>query len=223
MVLPKIFTLTVLIGFSVFGNVVNAQNVYCCQDPTSGRRNCSDVLPSQCKGLAYKVYDKAGNVTREVGPPMTPEQKAAKEVEERRKREQEEALREQRRKDAALLETYGSVKDIDISLARAETEFKKVMQLTEDRIEEAKRRRKTFEAEAEFYKKRELPPEVARGLREADDEIKSHTSVLVSKKSDLEAVRAKHAADKKRYIEVMAGGGVFSHPDAKRQVPVTKK
>lgn len=219
--LPK--TCGLLLGLAVFLPAAQAQNMYCCQDPVTGRRSCGDVLPNQCKGLAYKILDKAGNVIKEVGPPLTPEQKAAKEAEERKLKEQEEALKEQRRKDAALLETYSSVNDIDLSLARAETEFKKAMQLAQEGIEEARKKRKKFEIEAEFYKNRELPPDVARGLRDADDEIRSLTTVLNSKKGDLENVRAKFAADKKRYLEILAGGGLFTHPDAKRQVEQKKK
>ncbi|OQA34112.1 MAG: hypothetical protein BWY57_00741 [Betaproteobacteria bacterium ADurb.Bin341] len=194
----------------------HAQSLYCCQDAATGRRNCGDTLPHECKGLAYKILDRAGNVIREVGPPLTAEQKAALQAEEEQKREHEAAMREQRRKDAALLETYSSVQDIDISLARAETELVKAMDLAEGRIKAAWDKRKKLESEAEFYKKGTLPPEIARGLRDADDEIRAYSDVLKSKKADLEKIRAKYAADKQRYLEILSGGGLLSHPDAKR-------
>jgi len=218
-----------LIGLPLFAGLlavttgVQAQNLYCCQDATSGRRSCADVLPKQCKGLAYKVYDRSGNVISEVGPPLTPEQKAAQEAEAKRKKELEEVMREQRRKDAALLETYGSVKDIDLMLARSEADLIKAMELAEEKIEAARKKRKKFENEAEFYKNRDLPPEVARALRDTDDEIKANWSLLNSKKSDLENMRAKFAADKKRYLEIISGGGLNSHPDARRSPGVPKK
>ncbi len=208
--------------FGLLSASAHAQNLYCCQDAASGRRNCGDTLPRECKGLAYKILDRAGNVVREVGPPLTAEQKAALQAEEEQKREREAALREQRRKDAALLETYSSVKDIDISLARAETELIKAMDLAEERIKAAWEKRKKLESEAEFYKKRTLPPEIARGLRDSDDEIKTYSSILKSKKADLESIRAKYAADKKRYLEIMASGGLLNHPDAKQPATVQK-
>lgn len=177
-------------------------NLYCCADPSTGRRVCADSVPEQCKGRGYKVLDSAGNVIKEVGPPLTPEQKAAKEAEAKRQKEIEAARREQQRKDGALLETYSSVNDIDLSRARAESEIAKAMVQAEKRIEEATKRRKKFEAEAEFYKKKELPPEVARGLRDADDEIKAQKALVESKQKDLEAVRAKFGDDKRRYLEI---------------------
>lgn len=206
------------IASAAFGNIAQAQSVYCCHDPVSGRRICGDILPNQCKGIAYKVYDRVGNVVKEVAPPLTAEQKIAKAAQEQRKRDHEELLREQRRKDAALLETYSNIQDIDLSLARAEADFKTAMQSAVERIKLARLKRKKFEGDAEFYKKNQLPPDLRHGLREVDEEIRAHSSVLISKKNDLEAVRVKHAADKKRYLEIMAGGGVFNHPDAKRQI-----
>lgn len=217
MVLPKWNRLTVFPGLAcllLLSSNALAQHSYCCQDPASGRRICGDVLPAACKSVAYKVYDRAGNITEEVGPPLTPEQKIAKEVEERRRVERENAQREQRRKDSALLETYSSIQDIDISLARAEADLVKSMNLAQAQIENAKKKRKKFEEEAKKHK--EVPSEIVRGLRDADDEIRAHSSVIASKKKDLEMVRAKFSADRRRYQEIISGGGHLSHPDAKR-------
>ena len=85
-----------------------AGEFYCCQDPNSGRRVCGDTLPEQCRGRAYKVIDSSGNVVKEIGQPLTPEQKAEVALETQRKKQLEEANREQRRKDQALLDTYAT-------------------------------------------------------------------------------------------------------------------
>ena len=51
-----------------------ANEFYCCQDPASGRRVCSDTLPEQCRGRAYRILDSGGNIIKEVGAPLSPEQ-----------------------------------------------------------------------------------------------------------------------------------------------------
>lgn len=219
MVLPNWGRLSLFPGLAsllILSSHALAQHSYCCQDPASGRRICGDVLPAACKSVAYKVYDRAGNITEEVGPPLTPEQKIAKEVEERRRVERENAQREQRRKDSALLETYSGLQDIDISLARAEADLVKSMNLAQAQIDNARKKRKKFEEEAKKHSKAEMPAEIIRGLRDADDEIRAHSSVIASKKKDLEMVRAKFAADRRRYQEIISGGGHLSHPDAMR-------
>ena len=99
---------------------VGAANLFCCQDSGSGRRVCGDVLPSQCRGLAYKIIDGQGNVVREVAAPLNAEQRAQKESAERKRKEYEEMQREQRRRDAALLDLYNRPEDIDKARTRAE-------------------------------------------------------------------------------------------------------
>jgi len=210
MVLPKLASILLL---SVFAAPLAAQNLYCCQD-ASGRRVCGDTVPEQCKGRGYKVIDRNGTVIREVGPPLTAEQKAEQAAEAKRKKELEAAQREQRRLDAALLETYSGVEDIDRMLARAEEEIKKGMVLAEERIAEAEKRRLKFTQEAEFYKNKTLPTEVQRGIKNADNEIDAQKSLLASKQKDLEATRAKYAEDKRRYQALINSGNRALHPAA---------
>jgi hypothetical protein len=64
------------------------------------------------------------------------------------------------------------------------------------------RQRKKFEDEAEFYKKRQLPADVAKGLRDSDQEIRAQESVIESKKKDLEAIRLKYDEDLRRFVEL---------------------
>ncbi|MGE5769514.1 MAG: hypothetical protein ACM32G_04380, partial [Betaproteobacteria bacterium] len=80
----------------------SAGNFYCC----NGGRICGDSLPEQCRGKAYRIYDSKGNFLRDVGPPMSADEKAALLLEERHRKEAEDKLKEQRRKDQALLDTY---------------------------------------------------------------------------------------------------------------------
>lgn len=191
-----------------------AGTFYCCNDP-SGRRVCGDAIPEQCKGRGYKIIDGQGNTVREILPPMTPEQKAQLDAENKKKAEAEAYKREQRRRDAALLETYTSLQDIDRLRVRSEEDMLRSMKLVEERIADAQKRRKKFENEAEFYKNKDLPTDVARGLRDLDSEIRAQKSLLDSKQSDLDATRAKYAEDRRRYLEITTGAGkTFQHPAA---------
>ncbi len=214
MVSPKLVFVLVA-GLTALSGA-HAGDLICCSDPATGRRVCSDVLPEQCKGRAYKVLDSAGNVIKEVGPPLTPEQKAEKEADAKRKKEFETARKEQQRRDAALLETYPTLNDIELSRNRAEAEVVAAMKQAEQRIEAATKRRQKFADEAEFYKKKDMPPDVARGLKDAEDEIRAQRALVESKQKDLENVRAKFGEDKRRYLEITAGGRP-AHPAARAQ------
>jgi hypothetical protein len=181
---------------------------FCCD----GGRICGDSMPEQCRGKAYRILDSSGNLLKEVGPPLTAEQKAQAAAEAQRKKELDEQAKEQRRKDQALLDTYATPQDIDLAQSKAEADVNVAIKGAEERIAAARKQRKKFEEEAEFYKKKALPPEVAKGMRDADHEIKTQQELLDVKKGDAATIKAKYDADRKRYAELT---GRTSMPPAK--------
>lgn len=169
--------------------------MYCCE----GGRICADSLPEQCRGKAYRILDSNGNMIKEIGPPLTPEEKSLAAAEARRKKELEEQVKEQRRKDQALLDTYATPQDIDLAQTKAEADVNLVIRGAEERIAAARKQRKKFEDEAEFYKHKPLPAVVAKGLRDADHEIKTEQELIDVKNNDAANIKAKYEADRKRY------------------------
>lgn len=183
-------------------SVQGAGEFYCCQDPSSGRRVCGDTLPEQCRGRAYRMLDSGGNIIKEVGPPLTAEQKAEQAAENRRKKKQEEADRELRRRDQALLDTYTTPEDIDLAQKKAEADVNFAILAAIARIDAAQSKRKKFADEAEFYKKKAMPPDLERELKAIDHEIRLQQELLDLKKKDFETIKAKYDADRKRYFEL---------------------
>lgn len=179
-----------------------ANEFYCCQDPASGRRVCSDTLPEQCRGRAYRILDSGGNIIKEVGAPLSPEQKAEQALENKRRKQLEEAGREQRRRDQALLDTYATPEDIDLAQKKAEADVNTAILAAIGRIDAAQVKRKKLADEAEFYKKKTLPPELDRNLRAIDHEIRLQQELLDLKKKEFDTIKAKYDADRKRYFEL---------------------
>lgn len=178
-----------------------AGNIFCCQDE-HGRNACGDILPSVCVGRAYREIGPNGLVVRRVEAPPTAEQRAQKAAEERRQKAAEEAARERRRLDQALLQTYGSEADIDQLRERAEADAVAAIKAAEEKIVEAGKRRKKFEDEAEFYRKKPLPPAVTKGLKAVDEDILAQQATIEAKKKELETIRARYEDDKRRYREL---------------------
>lgn len=191
-----------LLALLLTGSVQAAGEFYCCQDPASGRRVCGDTLPDQCRGRAYRVLDSGGNVVKEVGPPLTQEQKAEQILENKRRKQLEDASREQRRRDQALLDTYTTPEDIDLAQKKAEADVNVAIQATNDRIATAQKKRKKLADEAEFYKKKTLPPELEKDLRAIDHEIKLQQELVELKKKEFDTIKGKYDADRKRYFEL---------------------
>jgi len=183
------------------GSSIAAARIFCCHDET-GKQVCGDILPSACYGRAYRELGQSGRTSRLVDAPLTAEERAAKAAEERQQQERERLENEQRRKDQALLNTYGSEKDIEVMRSRTLGDLDTAIKAAEERIVEIRKRRKTFENEAEFYRNRRLPAEVAKGLRDADYEIRAQESVIDSKRKDQDAVRLKYDEDLRRFRDI---------------------
>ena len=197
-------TVLPLLVLLAVGSAQAASEFYSCQDPANGRRVCGDTLPEQCRGRAYRILDSGGNIVKEVGAPLSPEQKAELILENKRRKQLEDAGREQRRRDQALLDTYTTAEDIDLAQKKAEADVNLAIQATNDRIATAQKKRKKFADEAEFYKKKTLPHEVQKGLADADSDINSQEVFIAEKKKELEVIRAKYDEDKRRFVELIS-------------------
>jgi hypothetical protein len=182
-------------------SATGAANLYCCID-AGGRQVCGDILPQACYGREYREVGASGRTVRTVEAPLSAEQRARRAAEDARRQADAAALREQQRQDQALLDTYGSEKDIEMMRARAEDEVQKSIFAAQNRIGELRVKRKNFENEAEFYKKKALPAEVQKGLRDTDSEIKAQEALIAARQREIEAIRAKYDDDKRRYLDL---------------------
>lgn len=187
-----------------------AGNLYCC----NGGRICGDSLPEQCRGKAYRILDKGGNLIKDVPAPMTAEEKALAAEAEQKRKEEEAAAKEQKRKDNALLQTYTSLADIDRLQERTEAEVRAAIKGAQDKIAAQEKRRKQFEEEAQFYKKKAMPSNLTKSIADADGEIKTQQEFLAVKQNDLKNIQARFDADRKRYVELTGVKGGSAAPAA---------
>jgi hypothetical protein len=177
-----------------------AQRMYKCID-AKGKTYYTQVPPRECLGQSTQELSRQGLVTRQ-NEVLTPEQKAAREAEKKKKAEEDRIAGEQRRKDAALLNTYSSEKDIEDARARALKQAQDQIQATEKNIAEAEKRRDGFEKEKEFYVKKQLPAKLQQDIRNNEITIKNQRELLEAKKKEIGSINAKYDDDKRRYVEL---------------------
>ncbi|MGE5467872.1 MAG: hypothetical protein ACM3Y9_10655 [Ignavibacteria bacterium] len=176
-----------------------AARTICCTDKT-GHRVCGDTLPMECEDRAYKEFGAKG--VRSVEAPLTAEQKAEREAEAARKKEQDRIAAEQRRKDRALLNTYGSEKDIDLLRDRAVADLEASGKQTQDKYNAAMKRKAQLEKELEFYVKKPVPPDLKAQIKDNETEIEAQKKSIEERKKDIEATRARFEEDRRRYREL---------------------
>lgn len=182
---------------------VHAERItFCCTDE-GGRQVCSDILPQACWGRAYREVDARGLTVRRVEAPLTPEQRTAREAEQRRKREQERLAAEERRRNQALLDAYASEKDIDAVRDRNLRDIERSLGLASERYAEAAKRQKELSEEMEFYRRKPAPKALLDAIRDNESELRAHASVIEAKQKEADAVRNKYDEEKRRYVELM--------------------
>ena len=173
-------------------------SVFCCMD--NGHQVCGDVLPMQCYGKGYREMSPQGTVRRLVEPPLTPEQLARREAEDRARRLEQARLRAEQRRNQSLLETYSSVADIETRRDRALEGVDQELKRAEARQAQLIKKRESLNREAEFYARRPMPSPLAAALRESDSELAAQGSVIEAKKREVEAIRTHYEQDRIRYI-----------------------
>jgi hypothetical protein len=187
------------------------RTTYCCSDE-QGRQICSDILPQTCWGRAYREIDSRGLTVRRVEAPLTPEQRAQRDAEARRKREQERLAYEERKRNQALLDAYGSEHDIETVRDRALGEIQKSLNQATERYAEAAKRQKGLAQEMEFYRKTPAPRQLLDAIRDNESELRAHASVVEAKQKQLDATRAKYDQERRRYIELTRERAANSGP-----------
>jgi hypothetical protein len=136
---------------------------------------------------------------------MNEEEKKLAAEEANRQREERDRVRDQARKDRALLQTYDSVADLDRVQERSEADVKVAIRNAQSLIDAAQKRKKALEDEAAAGSGK-LSPELASQVRNEETTIKAQRALLEAKKNELAQIRAKFTEDRSRYILLTTPG-----------------
>ncbi len=176
--------------------------IYCCND-ASGRKVCGDFLPPACQGRAYEERDNRGFVSKLVEAPLTAEQQARRDAEKIKKEEEAKKAGEERRRVLALLSTYSSEKDVITARDRALAEVEQNLKQSQQRLDEARKKRKKIDGEKEFYKGKPLPDALKADVRESDKEIKAQQAAVDARVKEMDEIRIRFEEERKRYLELI--------------------
>ena len=198
--MPKLLVALLIALAAIADASAQSPKIYRCVD-AKGKTFVTQTPPPECLGKTTQELSAQGRVVRE-NKVLTPEQLQTQEAEKKQKAEQEQQAREEQRKNAALLNTYSSVKDIDEARSRALKQAEDAIKQTAKRIEDAQKRRDGFEKEKEFYAKKGAPAKLVQDIQSAELEIKNQTELLDAKKKELATINARYDNDKVRYTEL---------------------
>ena len=178
-----------------------------------GKKYYGSIRPAQCAGVAVEALSGQGMVLRRIEPPLTPEQRAAKEAAaqkeaaaEQAKRDAASAAKVQQRRDQALLQTYTSEKDIEQVRQRALADNLKAQQDVERRMALLKKRQDNLGKQAAAIKAGKAPSGTfEQDVRALAYDLQLQERLLESRRNEAESINAKYDEEKRKYLELTKG------------------
>ena len=169
-----------------------------------GKVYYGQTMPTACIGQVVEQLNAQGLVIKRIVPNnVQMEDSAAKEAEERKKMAEATRVKEEQRRNRALLATYTSTRDIDEARARALSEPTTRVSEIEARIEELTKKRAALAKEQASYTGGRNPPStLTEQITDVESELNLQKELQSSKRRDIESINAKYDADKKRYVEL---------------------
>ena len=169
----------------------------------NGTTHYGETIPPEYANKDRAELNKAGRVVdkKEV---LTPEERRAKELEDIKKREDEEAAVEQKRRDKALLNTYSSVKEIDLARTRNLQQVEARLNSINSQLKMAGDNLAGLQKEADGYARasKQIPASLQEDLQESQARLTKLKQDMEKSKAEKATVEARYDAEKTRYKEL---------------------
>jgi chromosome segregation ATPase len=168
-----------------------------------GVTHYGETVPPEYADKTRSELDKSGRVIKKKET-LTPEAQRAKEEEEARKREEEEAAREQKRYDKALVNTYSSVKEIELARKRNLQQVDARVNSIDSQIKMLQTNLAELQKEADGYAKagKKMPGSLRDDLDMSQKRLAKLQQDLEKANAEKAALDARYDADKARYKEL---------------------
>jgi hypothetical protein len=177
-----------------------------CQG-ADGKWYFGDTLPPQCAKSATSTISPGGFEKKRDSGDLTPEQQAKKAAEQKTREEEQKHSLECQRRDKALVTTYTKAEDIDTARDRALQQATDAISGTRQHIADTQSLQIKLRKEADAYKNNKMPADLKQQIEEADHDLSNNQQLIVSQRKELDGIRERYAAEKKRYLEITTGNG----------------
>ena len=189
-------------GFGL-ADAVGAAKIFKWVDE-KGVTHYGETIPPEYKNQASTEMSKHGVTVRRVEAANTGlEQKKAAEEKAIKDREEKQRAFEQRRRDMALMNTYTSAREIDEHRERTLQVPMQTLKGVEPRLKKAQDRLASLQSQAAALAKKGKPTDLLdQDIADEKAEIDSMKADMERGLAQIEAIKVKFDADKKRYLEL---------------------
>lgn len=200
--MKKIISMFAL-ALCVAAPVLAAKQMYRWVD-AQGKVHYGDTIPPEYAKQGNKEMTRSGRVIKETPPSLTPDQIKARAEAEARDKEAREKAEEQKRKDKALLASFTTIGELDLAEKRNLEAVDLQIKSNELRIKSVQGRLDGLKKQETLIasRKRPIPPDLADDIKQTEGEIDHLRGNIADLNREKDALRARYAADRKRYMEL---------------------
>jgi hypothetical protein len=170
----------------------------------NGRVHYTDRVPPEAVNRGMVELNKQGLPKKVIEPTPTPEQRKVQEEKREQQRQAEFALAEKRHRENALLASYTSENDIDVTKMRNLAIIGASIISAEARIKALQRRLAALEREKLFYANKPAPDKLRRDLLSIAAEIPKQHALIQQRNQDALEVITHYDEQKLTYRELKA-------------------
>jgi flagellar biosynthesis chaperone FliJ len=169
-----------------------------------GKVHYTDKIPPEAVNKGSVELNKQGIPIKKTDPALTPEQRQAREAEEERARQAAKIREELQRKDRALLQSYTTEDEIELSKKRALGTIDGQIQSAQAYMVTLNKRKQEIETRAAAPGKSPQAQSAEREIANVNEELEKQSDLIATKRKEIAAVTARYDADKQRWRELRA-------------------
>lgn len=182
-----------------------------------GVTHYGDSIPPEYKDRGNVELSKRGIPVKKTAPAPTAEQRQALEEEERKQKEAQHKAAEQKRKDIALMNTYTSEQEIDVTrnrnIRQVEIRIKSAQERIADLQARINQQKQALKAAAD---QPAMAKDLERSIQDNEKKVKEIEASITQNRVEIEMLNARYEAEKIRFREL-------SQPKAQRPMKLDAK
>jgi hypothetical protein len=193
------------LGSALLASQVAAQpGIYTCVD-ASGKRITSDRPIAQCLDREQQELRNDGTVKRVIKPPPTAEERAKAEALEKARAEERVRVEEAARRDKTLMQRYPNEAAHKTARGKELAHANELIAAARKRVVDLESERKALLAEAEFFRKGNVPAPLKRKLDENDINMGGAVRTIAAQQSEITKINERFDAELARLKRLWAG------------------
>jgi uncharacterized protein DUF4124 len=169
-----------------------------------GVTHYTDKIPPEQVNKSATVLDKQARPIKQIDPPPTPAQRAAKEAEVQQQEALARTREESARQDRALMQSFTSVDEIELSKGRAIGTLDAQLQSAHAYITQLEGRRADVVAKKASYGSKTPPDSLDREIASIDVEVQRQKDQIALHQQEKVQVGARYDAFETRWREIKA-------------------